>query len=237
MSAAGHGHGDQVPVYVWDIVVRLTHWIIALSIITLSVTGIYIGRPFITASTPGSQAFIMGTVRLVHFWTSIAFTVAVMSRILWMFQGPVYARWNQLVPTTKQRLRDMWGTLRFYTFIDAEPPPAIGHNAMAGFAYIGAFSMYIVMILTGFALWGASGHYDSPTKLFTWILPLVGGPQTARLIHHVVMWILLCFVVQHVYSSTLMARVEKVGVIDSIFGGWKIIPKAYLKKIAEKKGG
>lgn len=235
MKAAGHG--DQVPVYVWDLVVRLTHWTIALSILTLSITGIYIGKPFMTSSTLGTQEFIMGTMRLIHFWTSIAFSVAVLSRIIWMFQGPRYARWNQLVPTTKQRVRDMWGTLRFYIFIDAEPPPAIGHNAMAGFAYIGAFALYIVMILTGFALWGASSHYNSPLRWFTWILPLVGGAQGARWVHHVGMWVLLCFVVQHVYSSTLMARVEKVGVIDSIFGGWKVIPKAYLKKVEEKPRG
>jgi Ni,Fe-hydrogenase I cytochrome b subunit len=38
------------PVYVWDLVVRSTHWLIALSLILLSVTGVYIGHPFLTSS-------------------------------------------------------------------------------------------------------------------------------------------------------------------------------------------
>lgn len=221
---------DRVPVYVWDLVVRLTHWVIALSIILLSVTGIYIGKPFITTASPQTQAFIMGTVRVIHFWTSIFFSVAVMSRLIWLFQGPKYASWRQWIPTTKQRLKDMWGTLRFYTFVDAKPPPAVGHNAMAGFAYVGAFTMYVVLILTGFALWSVSAHYASPLKWFSFIVPLVGGAQNVRWIHHVLMWVLLCFVVQHIYSATLMAKVEKVGVMDSIFGGWKVIPKDHLEE-------
>jgi Ni,Fe-hydrogenase I cytochrome b subunit len=39
---------QREPVYVWDLVVRSTHWLIALSLIVLSVTGVYIGNPFLT---------------------------------------------------------------------------------------------------------------------------------------------------------------------------------------------
>ena len=44
---------ELVRVYVWQIPVRVTHWLIAGSIILLSVTGLYIGRPFMTVSGPG----------------------------------------------------------------------------------------------------------------------------------------------------------------------------------------
>ena len=37
--------------------------------------------------------------------------------------------------------------------------------------------------------------------------------------------VLLMFVVQHVYSAMLMSKVEKTGTMDSIFGGWKLIPR------------
>jgi Ni/Fe-hydrogenase 1 B-type cytochrome subunit len=37
-----------VRVYVWQAPVRITHWLIAGSIVLLSITGFYIGRPFVT---------------------------------------------------------------------------------------------------------------------------------------------------------------------------------------------
>ena len=43
-----------------------------------------------------------------------------------------------------------------------------------------------------------------------------------------VMWLLLGFAVHHVYSSVLMAFVEKTGTMDSIFTGYKSVPKREL---------
>ena len=48
MSSA-ETEGPLVCVRVWDHVVRSTHWIIALSIAVLVVTGLYIGHPFLLA--------------------------------------------------------------------------------------------------------------------------------------------------------------------------------------------
>jgi Ni,Fe-hydrogenase I cytochrome b subunit len=36
-------HAELERVYVWDLVVRLSHWIIMLALLLLAVTGIYIG--------------------------------------------------------------------------------------------------------------------------------------------------------------------------------------------------
>ena len=226
---------ERVPVYVWDLVVRLTHWVIFASILLLSVTGIYIGSPFVIAAGPATQNFVMGWMKIVHFYGALAFSLAVVIRVVWLFLGPRYARWSQFVPSTKERLQHMWGTFKFYTFIRAEPPPAVGHNALAGFAYIGVFGMYFVMILTGLAIYGASAHVGSAMSKFAWFLPLFGGAQSARWIHHVIMWLLLCFAVHHVYSAMLMAKIEKTGTMDSIFGGWKVVPKNLLKP-GDKRG-
>src|SRR5512132_327390 len=79
-------HGEQLqPTYVWDFVVRATHWTIFLSMILLAVTGVYIGRPWGAASTgPAGQHFAMGWARVLHAYGAIAFTLAVLSRITWM---------------------------------------------------------------------------------------------------------------------------------------------------------
>ena len=36
--------------YVWELPVRITHWINAVSVVVLSFTGFYIGHPFFTAT-------------------------------------------------------------------------------------------------------------------------------------------------------------------------------------------
>ena len=230
MSAAVHAREEEgkVPVYVWDLLVRATHWLIFATIIVLSVTGFYIGDPFIIAPGPATQTFVMGWMKIVHFYAAILFSTSVLARIGWMFVGSRYARWTQLVPTTRERFQHLWGTFKFYTFLRPAPPPTVGHNALAGAAYVGVFGMYLIMIFTGFALYAMSADVGSVMAKFTGLLPLFGGPQSARWIHHVVMWLLLGFAVHHVYSATLMAKVEKNSTMDSIFGGYKLIPPSEL---------
>lgn len=89
-------------VYVWDLPVRITHWLIATALVVLAVTGYYIGNPFMVASDPAGQEFVMGTVQAIHFFAAIVFTLSELSRIAWMFMGNRYARWNQLIPTDRK---------------------------------------------------------------------------------------------------------------------------------------
>ena len=229
-------HGPTVRYYAWQLPVRITHWLIFLSICVLSVTGFYIGHPFIEVHGEARDAFVMGWIRAIHFYGAIVFTLSVVSRILWMFLGNRYARWHQFIPTTRERWRELWGTLRFYLFIDREPPPAHGHNPLAGVAYSGIFLLYLLEIATGFALYSIYAHVDSPMGWFTWLLPLVGGAQIARLIHHVVMWLLLGFLIHHVYSALLMSFVEKNDTMESIFTGYRTIPARYLDDARAKDG-
>lgn len=221
--AVAHGHRELEPVYVWDLVVRSTHWLIALSMLVLAITGIYIGRPFLIADGEAGQRFVMGTVKIVHYYAAIVFSLAVGSRILWMFIGPKYARWRQFIPISRKRRRDLIGTFRFYTMLDDEPPMSVGHNPLAGLTYVAVFGLYLIIILTGFALYSVSS-YTSYMSMWDFLLPIFGGAQTARWIHHVVMWLLIGFAVHHFFSALLVSRVEKNGTIDSIFSGYKYLP-------------
>jgi len=211
------------PVYVWDLVVRATHWTIFFSMIVLAVSGLYIGRPFLSGSGPAGQHFAMGWARVIHAYAAIAFTLAVGSRIAWMFLGPRRSGWRNFVPLTRRRWRDMKTTFLFYIALRPRPPRTIGHNPLAGLTYVAVFGLYLVMIFTGFALYSISAH--SYMEAWQFLLPLFGGAQSARWIHHVVMWLLIGFVIHHVFSAVLTSRVEKNGAIDSMFSGYKFLPK------------
>lgn len=213
--------GGYQRIYVWDLVVRVTHWLIAGSIVVLSVTGIYIGRPFIAVTGPASQHFVMGTMKAIHFWAAIVFTLAVLGRIVWMFTGPPHARWWNFLPAKRERAEGIRGTLAFYLFLKHRPPEFAGHNPVAGMAYAAVFAIYLVMILTGLGLYAPHADVGSPLRVFAVVLPLFGGAAGATWVHHVGMWLLIGFTVHHVYSAILVSFVEKNGEIDSIVSGYK----------------
>ena len=73
---------ELVPVYVWQIPVRIAHWLIAISIAVLSVTGIYMGRPFMTVPGPAGESFVMGWMKVIHGYFGYVFAAALVMRIL-----------------------------------------------------------------------------------------------------------------------------------------------------------
>ncbi len=213
----------RIRVYVWDAVVRTVHWLIAGAILVLAVTGLYIGRPFQSSVGPATPHFLMGWMKTVHSYAAIVFTLSICARVLWFFIGPKQASWRQFIPTTRKRWSNVGRTLQFYTFLSVKTPGAVAHNSVAGLSYTAVFFLYAVMIVTGFALYGASAHVGSPMHVFQGLSYWMGGLQTARLIHHVVMWLLLAFVIHHVYSAVLTSKLERNGEMDSIFSGNKFL--------------
>jgi len=207
--------------YVWEVPVRVTHWVNFLAIITLSVTGIFIGTPTTLAHEPSQ--FVMGWMRFVHFVAAYAFSISVISRIYWMFVGNTYASWREFVPFLTARGRErMLDTFKYYTFLSKKSPHTVGHNTLAGTAYAAVFILYLVMIFTGFALYSEHAPRSLLHKLTSWLFILFSN-QGLRLTHHMTMWLLVGFAIHHVYSAWLMDVKERSGVMSSIFGGYKAV--------------
>jgi Ni/Fe-hydrogenase 1 B-type cytochrome subunit len=177
--------GSLVRVYVWKWPVRMTHWCTAYAILFLAVTGYYIGHPYILVSGPAGQHFVMGWMKTIHSYAAIVFALSVVSRVIWMFT------WDKFVPVTRRRLGGLWASLRYYLFQLRQPPGFVGHNPLAGFTYILVFVVFLMMITTGLALYNVSARVGSPFRLFSFLLPLWGGPQNARWFHHLGMWMIL----------------------------------------------
>jgi Ni/Fe-hydrogenase 1 B-type cytochrome subunit len=230
--------GTRIRVYVWDLVVRNTHWVIALAMAILIATGLYIAHPFgFPGTTPGPH-FLMGWVRVVHFYAAIFFTLAVLVRIIWFFaSSSLYARWKQFIPWQRYRRRELLNAIKFYSFFRARPPDVIGHNPLAGLSYTGVFVLYLLMITSGLALYAGSRIPGEYMKSFQFLLPWFGGPQMARFIHHLVMWVLILFVTLHVYANALTSALEENGEVDSIFSGYKFVHREDVEKeLAEEAG-
>ena len=69
-------------VYVWELPVRYYHWLNALAIIVLIVTGFFISKPLaIHSHQEAANQFTMGWVRVIHFIASYIFFFNFLFRI------------------------------------------------------------------------------------------------------------------------------------------------------------
>jgi Ni/Fe-hydrogenase 1 B-type cytochrome subunit len=221
--------GEIARVYVWQVPVRVTHWAIALSIFVLGFTGYFISNPPLIAPGDGPH-FVMGKLRLIHFYSAVVFSAAVLARALWSLVGNRYSHWQIFLPVERKRFKGLFGTLGYYLFMLRKPPGFVGHNPLAGLVYFFVWLIYCFMILSGLAMLSASAPVDSYLRWFAFLQPLLGGLSGIRYLHHVGMWLLLGFFAHHVFSAILMSNIEQNGTMESIFSGYKFVPREDLEK-------
>jgi len=220
---------ERVRLYVWQAPVRVTHWVTAACIVTLSLTGGYIADPFLIP--PGGN--VMSTVRLIHIVTALVFLLSGIVRTWWLLAGNRFSRWSAFIPTTWFQATELFRQAGFYGFIRKELPKVLGHNQLAATAYLALFGLLLVETVTGFALDGLVGA-EPGHSLFGWLRELVGAQQL-RLIHHLAMWAILAIALFHVYSCILVDHLEKNGLVSSIVSGYKFPTREEL--IESRDGG
>lgn len=209
-------------VYVWEMPVRLYHWINALSILLLGVTGFLIGRPLSLAYMPeASQQYWFGAVRFTHFLAGYVFLLNFLVRIYWGFAGNKYAAWNQFIPTKRKQFREMLDVLRVDVMqTQLRGTISIGHNMLAGTIYFLSFWVFLFQAVSGFGLYAATSH-ALPARLSAWIVPFLGGDMSTRQWHHAGLWFYVVFSLIHVYLVFYHDYVEGRGTTSSMVGGWK----------------
>ena len=172
--------------YIWELPVRLTHWVNALCITTLFLTGLYIGSPILTTSGEPAHHFLMGRIREVHFAAGIIFAISFLVRVYWFWAGNNYARSG--FPMVWKR--EWWGDLgrQAMDYLRLQRGHVhLGHNALGGSAY--TFFVILlgwVQIFTGFALFSEVNPGGTLHKLFGWVIPLLGNSYNTHMIHHLV---------------------------------------------------
>lgn len=212
-------------VYVYEIPVRLWHSLNALSIVVLAVTGYLIANPLSSVTGEASDHFLMGYIRFAHFAAAYVLVFALLFRLYWAFAGNEHARQLFLPPLHKKQFwSGVWHELRWYCFLDKEPRKYTGHNPLA------VLTMHLVllwglvfMILTGFALYGeGEGQGSLVFSLFSsWLIPLFGGSQALHSWHHLIMWIIVSFVIVHIYVAVREDKLSRQSMLKTIVTGWR----------------
>lgn len=222
---------DLKEVYVWELPVRIYHWLNALCIVVLSVTGYFMGDPLTAGGhLEASQIYTFGWFRFIHFVFAFIFFFNFLFRLYWGFVGNKYARWYNYIPLKKWQWREIWCVLKVdILHIKHSNVESVGHNSMASFSYFITFLIFLMQSLTGFGMYAAMSDSWFP-KLFAWIVPLLGGDLMTRHIHHILMWAFLLFTIIHIYLVFYHDYIERRGITSSMIGGWKFIEKDYIDK-------
>ena len=213
-------------VYVWQLPVRLYHWVNALVVLALAATGYLIGRPLAIANaSEASFSYWFGTVRFIHFVAAFLFFFNFLFRIYWGFVGNAYARWPNFLPFRREQLREAVDVLKVDILqATVTPLDSVGHNPLAGFTYFLTFLAFLFQSVTGFGMYAAMSDSWLP-RMFAWIVPLMGGDFAVRQWHHMMMWFFVLFTMVHIYLVFYHDYVEGRGVISSMAGGWKFVEK------------
>ena len=226
MTSQSAAIGGEQAVYVYEGPLRLWHWINALSIVVLCVTGYFIGSPLPSLSGEASEHFLLGYIRFTHFAAAYILVVGFVFRAYWALAGNEHARELFTPPLLNRKWwGGVWHETKWYAFAAKEPRKYIGHNPLATlFMHFMLLWGTVFMIFTGLALYGeGTGAGSWQYNLFSsWLIPLFGQSQDVHTWHHVGMWYIICFIIIHVYVAFREDIMSRQSMISTMVSGWRM---------------
>ena len=209
---------EFTPAYRWQ------HWIRALSIVVLTVTGFYIADPFV-APIPNSEPtnFMQALFRSWHeIFGFVLIAVVVFKSYLFVFAK----RYRDEVGSIKDFINPKtWiKQIGYYLLVSKHPHLKGTYNPLQFIAYLGFYILMFILILTGLILYVHVYHEGLGALLYEPMRSLevmLGGLAWVRELHHIAMWGVIIFVVVHVYMAIFNAVFGKEGSMDAIFSGMK----------------
>lgn len=211
------------PLYVYEAPVRVWHWVHATCIFCLIVTGFLIANPPPALGGEAGDHFLMGTIRMIHFIAAYVFIIGFLVRFYWALVGNKYARELFFASCLRASWwKEWWHEFRYYTFLTRKVAKPPAHTAFAAMA-VWLFNVVLVlfMIFTGLALYsqglGAGSWAD---KVAGWVF-LLGSSQEVRMWHLTGMWLMLAFVVIHLYMVIRADIMGRQSSISTMISGWR----------------
>jgi Ni/Fe-hydrogenase 1 B-type cytochrome subunit len=225
-SRVATGNDDySSDVYVFEVPVRIWHWIHALAITALAITGYLIANPLPSVSGEASDSFLMGNIRLIHFSAAMVFAVGLFVRFYWAIVGNRYAKGLLVVPVWRGEFwKRLFHEVLMYSFLTRKVAKYRGHNPLAQLAmWLFNVVLALFMVCTGFALYSqGTGAGSWADRWFGWVFVIEPSSQAVRMWHLLGMWLMVFFVIVHIYMvvrAEFMSRQNGISVmIDEGFG-------------------
>jgi len=223
-TAATDSQGYTGELYVFEVPVRIWHWVHALALTVLAISGYLIANPLPSASGEASDSFIMGNIRLIHFIAAMVFAVGLFVRLYWAIVGNRYAR-GMLIPPIWQGeyWRRLWHEVLMYLFLTRKVAKYRGHNPLAMFfMWLFNLGLALFMICTGFALYSqGTGDGSWADVMFGWVFVIEPSSQAVRMWHLVGMWLMVTFAIVHVYMVIRADVMSRQNGISAMIDGYR----------------
>jgi len=180
---------------VWDIVTRVWHWILVISV----TTGWWLGE------------FRNFSIMQWHIYFGYATGILLLWRFVWGLVGPASARLRAFIPR--------FAEIKIYLkkVGRREPSGVTGHNP------IGAVSVLLMLLLLSIQV--VSGLFSEDDGLFYFgpLAKIISSQGVKRMtaIHNQVSMLLMIFIVLHVTAVFFYLFWKKENLIRPMFTGWK----------------
>ena len=213
----------QTSVFVYEWPVRLWHWVNALAITVLVISGWFIASPPPSMQiAEATHQFVFGYIRFGHFAAGMILTIGFFGRIYWAMVGNHHARQLFYVPVWQARWwKEVLIEMKWYLFLEKEPKKYVGHNPLAQIAMFFFMTLGTTfMIVTGWALYSeGAGRGSFADGVAGWVLTLVGNSQTVHSLHHFGMWFIVIFMIVHIYAAIREDIMSRQSMVSTMISG------------------
>lgn len=176
---------------------RITHWLNAFAVIIMILSGwrIYNASPIFSFRIP-SEWTLGGWLGGALQWHFAAMWLLFFNGLVYLLLNTVSGRlWKKFLPLRPSEVvQDLFKALRGKLQHDA-----LDHyNAVQKLAYVSVILDLILLVVSGLAIW--------KSVQLPFLRELMGGYDTARIVHFCAMSFLVAFIVVHIIMVALVPR-------------------------------
>jgi formate dehydrogenase gamma subunit len=150
------------------------------------------------------------SVRLIHRFAGVIFSLAVITHMLIAAAGIVYGRWQPSMVITKKDFTDVVHNIRYYLGLEDSPTRGGRYTYKQKFEYWGILTGVLLMMLTGVILWFPA--------VVTEFLPGEVIPAAKVLHTNEALVVFLIIAIWHIYNAIFSPDVFPLD--TSIFTGY-----------------
>lgn len=195
----GVHRGHPVIVDRYTLAARINHWVTAISLILLALSGMALFSPklyFLTALFGGGQ-----WTRAIHPWIGVVLFFSFLGLFLRFWKANL---WKSEDGTWLRRIRDVIGG-------HEEKLPELGkYNAGQKFVFWGMSFLIVVLISSGIAVWDQY-FYEFTT---------IPQKRVAILVHALAAIAIICVWIVHVYAAIWVRGTISAMTKGQVTGGW-----------------
>lgn len=218
------------PTFVYSSMNRILHWLRAVVITGLTITGFYIASPFLSPEGSTDKLLFAEWAMWHYIFGFILLTAGLLRIYLFFFGKDSKGELNSVKDVLSVK---SWTTqLKSYFFVGELQKKGI-YGPLQFITYVMIMLLVIVASVTGLVLYVHVYHqgiggllYDPMRAIEAWM----GGLAMVRYVHHITMWGFLIFIPIHIYLVIWSAIRFKHGALDVMFTGYDY----HLKKDKEQ---